>query len=117
MFSPLTKIGEPVPLTLGPPGLAVTVKLVMAEPLLAGGVKLTLALALPAVAVPIVGAFGAPAGVTLFDGAEGELGPTALVATTVNVYAVPLVKPVMVCDSPVVPAFRSTPPAGLEETV
>ena len=33
-------------------------------------------------------------GVTAFDGADAGLGPTALVALTVNVYEVPLVRPV-----------------------
>jgi hypothetical protein len=36
------------------------------------------------------------AGVTAVDGADSALVPTALVAFTVNVYAVPLVSPVMV---------------------
>jgi hypothetical protein len=54
-------------------------------PLFTGAVKLTLACALPPVAVTAVGAPGAVAGVTLFDGNEGALEPTALVATTVNV--------------------------------
>jgi hypothetical protein len=34
--------------------------------------------------------------VTRFDGADGALVPRALVAVTVNVYAVPLVSPVTV---------------------
>ena len=65
-------------------------------PLEAGGVNATVACALPAVAVPIVGAPGTVAGVTLFDGAEASPVPTAFVAVTVNVYAVPLVRPVTV---------------------
>ena len=86
-------------------------------PLLAGGVKLTFACALPAVAVTAVGAPGTVRGVTLFVAADGALEPTALVATTVNVYAVPLVNPVMRCVVAVVPAWKSTPPAGFEVTV
>ena len=65
----------------------------------AGALKLTLACALPPVAVPIVGAPGAVAGavgVTLFDAADAGLVPTAFVAVTLNVYAVPLVNPVTV---------------------
>ena len=65
-------------------------------PLLPGAAKLTVACALPAVAVPIVGAVGTVAGVTLFDAAEGTLVPIALVAITVQVTGVPLVKPITV---------------------
>ena len=65
-------------------------------PLEAGAVKDMVALALPPVAVPIVGAPGTVAGVTLFEAAEVTLVPLALVAVTVKVYAVPLVKPVTV---------------------
>ena len=62
---------------------------------------MTIALALPAVAVPIVGAPGTVAatfGVTLFDAAEVAPAPIAFVALTVNVYAVPLVRPVTLID-------------------
>jgi hypothetical protein len=86
-------------------------------PSLTGGVKLTLACALPGVAVAAVGAPGTVLGVTLLDALEGALDPAAFVAMTVKVYAVPLVRPVTVCDSEVVPALVSTPPAGLETTV
>jgi hypothetical protein len=48
------------------------------------------------VAVTSVGAPGVLAGVMAFDGAEAALVPTALVAVTVNVYVVPLVRPVTV---------------------
>ena len=65
-------------------------------PLLAGAVKVTDACALPPVAVPIVGAPGTVAGVTLLDAADAAPVPTALVAVTVKVYAVPLVSPVTV---------------------
>lgn len=59
----------------------------------AGGVQLTVAWALPAVAVTFVGALGAPPGVMLFEAVEAGPVPTLLVAVTVNVYAVPLVRP------------------------
>ena len=54
--------------------------------------------ALPAVAVTPVGRAGAvgAVGVTAFDAAEAGPVPTALVAVTVKVYAVPLVSPVTV---------------------
>ena len=71
----------------------------MAEPpLLAGALNVTVACALPAVAVPIVGAPGTVAGVTLLEAADAAPVPTPLVAVTVKVYAVPLVKPVTVID-------------------
>ncbi len=65
-------------------------------------VQLTLAWALPAVADTEVGAVGVVDGVTAADGAEDGLLPSALVATTVKVVAVPLVSPVTVQVSPVV---------------
>jgi hypothetical protein len=45
-------------------------------------------------AVTAVGTLGTVAGVTLLDGPVGALEPAALVAVTVNVYAVPFVRPV-----------------------
>jgi hypothetical protein len=72
--------------------------------LLAGGVNGTEALELLGTAVPIVGAPGTVApteGVTLFEAAEAALEPIALIATTVKVYAVPLVRPVTVIGEPV----------------
>jgi hypothetical protein len=48
-----------------------------------------------------VGASGTVAGVTEFDAADAVLVPTEFVAVTVNVYAVPLLKPVIVIgDAP-----------------
>ena len=86
-------------------------------PSLLGALKLTDAWALPRIAVTPVGAPGTVAGVTAFDGAEAGPVPTALVAVTVKVYAVPLVSPVTMWLVPVVPALLSTPPAGFEITV
>ena len=86
-------------------------------PLLAGALKVTLACVLPGVAFTFVGAPGTVAGVTLFDAADGALDPIALVATTRNVYATPLVNPVMTCVVAVVPPLLSTPPIGVEVTV
>ena len=57
------------------------------------GVNATSAAVLPAVTVTMVGAFGAGDGVTVFDGADGRPGPNVFVATTVHVYASPLVIP------------------------
>ena len=55
-------------------------------------------------------------GVTAFEGAEAGLGPTALVALTVNVYEVPLVRPVtMALDAD--PATVAVLLPGVEVTV
>ena len=62
-------------------------------PSLLGPVKLTKAWALPGAAVTAVGAPGTVAGVTAADAADAGPVPTALVAVTVNVYAVPLASP------------------------
>ena len=86
----------------------------IALPLLEGAVKVTDACALPAVAVPIVGAPGTPAGVTLFEALDAGPVPATLVAVTVKVYAVPLVRPVTVIgEAEPVPVS----PPGLEVTV
>ena len=75
----------------------VTVYEVIAEPPFeAGAVKATLTCPLPAVAVPTVGAPGTVTGVAEFEADEAELVPVPLVAVTLKVYAVPLVRPVIV---------------------
>ena len=61
-----------------------------------GAVNVMVAWEFPRVAVPIVGAPGTAAGVTEFDADDAVLVPELLVAVTVNVYAVPLVRPVTV---------------------
>ena len=86
-------------------------------PLLMGAVKVTLACAFPGVAVAFVGGPGRVAGVTLFEGADWRLEPAAFVATTLKVYGVPFVRPVITCVVAVVPALVSTPPAGVDVTV
>ena len=63
-------------------------------PLLTGAVYATVAVVDPVtVAVPIVGAPGTVNVVMELLAAEEALLPAALVANTVNVYAVPVVKP------------------------
>jgi len=49
-------------------------------------------------AVIDAGPFGSPAGTTAADAALGALHPTLFFARTVNVYDVPLLSPVNVCD-------------------
>ena len=87
----------------------------MAEPpLLAGAVNDTVASPLPRVAVTPVGASGTVAGTTEFEVPDDVLVPVLFVAVTVNVYVVPLVKPVIVIgDEPPV----AVKPPVLDETV
>jgi len=88
---------------------------VIAEPPLEPGAEnVTVAWPFPRVAVPIVGASGTVAGVTEFDALDAVLVPTLFVAVTVNVYAVPLVRPVIVIGDE--PPYAVKPPV-LEETV
>jgi hypothetical protein len=61
-----------------------------------GAEKVIVALRFPAVALADVGAPGKVYGVTLFDATLETLAPAALVAFTVNVYAVPAVRPLTV---------------------
>jgi hypothetical protein len=68
----------------------------MTEPLFAGAVQVTDTWVLPRIPTTLVGAFGTVAGVTATEGVEAAEVPTAFVAVTVNVYAVPFVSPVTV---------------------
>ena len=87
-----------LPVPVLPPGEEVAVYCVTGLPPLDDGApKATDAWALPAVAVLTLGAPGTvAAGVTLFEAAEAGPVPTELVAVTLKVYAVPLVRPVTV---------------------
>ena len=79
--------GEPEPVAVAPPGLAVTVyPVIAAPPLLDGTVKLTTACPLPPKAVTAVGTPGAiEASVTATEALEAEPVPKELVAVTVKV--------------------------------
>jgi hypothetical protein len=78
-------------------------------PLLAGAVNATVADVAPvAVAVPIVGVPGVVNGVMLLLAELDAPVPAALVADTVNVYAVPAVKPITVIGLEV-PVFEKPP--------
>ena len=72
---------------------AIVYRVIGEPPSLTGAVHDTTADALPGTAVTPVGAPGTAAGVTAAEAADGGEVPTALVAVTVNVYAVPLVRP------------------------
>lgn len=80
-----------------------------------GAIKLTVACALPLVAVPITGAPGTVAGATGSDGVDAAPVPKPLVAVTVKVYAIPLVKPVTAIglDVPVVVGCAVVPTYGV----
>jgi hypothetical protein len=80
---PVTRMGEETPVSVAPPGLAVTVY-VLAFPLSAPGVKATDAWLLPGVATTDVGAAGRP---TRSDAVTALAGPVpaTFVAVTVNV--------------------------------
>ena len=78
-----------------------------APPLLPGAVKVTMPEPTPLVAVPMVGAPGTTEGVAGGEAAEAGPVPIGLVAVTVKVYAVPLVRPLIVQDTvPVVVQVR-----------
>ena len=83
-MSPVTTRGDPAPVALNAPQVAVY-DVIVEPPFETGGVNATVACPLPAVAVPIVGPPGTAAGVTLFEAADAGPVPTALVAFTVNV--------------------------------
>ena len=111
MVKPVTVIGEVVPTAVAPPGEAVTVYDVAGVPESAPDTaKFTVAWASPAIAnTPVmlrrcpVGVPNTPVGMrrigsgttgtTELDGRDARPSPTALVATTVNVYGVPFDNP------------------------
>jgi hypothetical protein len=88
---------------------------VIAEPPFeTGAVNETVASVLPATADGEVGAPGTVRGVTAEEAEEAAPSPAALVATTVKVYDVPLVRPVTVIGDAEPEAVI---PLGLEVTV
>ena len=99
-----------------PPGEDVTTyPEIAAPPVIAGAVQFTFAEPFPRVTETFVGGSGTVAGVTDADTDDSTLLPTAFVAWTVNVYAVPLVKLVTVHD--VVPVAEQVAPSGDAVTV
>jgi hypothetical protein len=89
---------------------------VIAEPpLLGGAVHDTTACAFPGAAATAVGAPGTVLGVTAALGKEASELPAALAAVSVNVYAVPLVRPVTVAV--VAPVVLTVAPSGEAVTV
>src|SRR4051794_9745854 len=82
----------------------------MSAPLDVGAVQVTVADAAPATAVTAPGAPGFPDGVTGALGVLAAPGPTAFVAVTVNVYAVPFVRPPTTADRAPPVAATTIPP-------
>ena len=81
-----------------------------------GALHVTVACVFPAVAETLVGAPGIVIGVTAVEADDTTLVPTALVAVTVNVYAVPLVSPVTLAASVPLDQLAVCPP-GLAVTM
>jgi hypothetical protein len=81
---------------VAPPGLAVTVYDTSGEPFAELAAQETVTWVSPRTPVTDDGAVGTPAGVTPLEAADDAEVPAALVAVTVKVYDVPLVKPVTV---------------------
>ena len=97
LVRPVTMTGEEALETTCRPSFEVTVYEAMADPpLLPSSEKVTVAWPLEAMMEVMVGASGTLAGVTELLGREPVLVPMALVAVTVKVYGVPLVRPVRV---------------------
>jgi len=110
---PAIVIGLAVPLTVISPALQLTVYPVMAAPpLSAGATKLTANAPRPPVIVTPVGTPGNPTGKTEFDAADAAPVPTSFVAVTVQMYAVPFVRPVTVIGL-MVPVAVSEPQAAV----
>jgi len=115
--SPDIVIGLDAAEPVKPPGVDVAVYEVIAlPPFDAGAEKFTVAEASPAVAVTPVGAPGGVTveGVTLFEAADAGPVPIALVAFTLNVYAVPFVSPDTVIG---LDAAEPVNPPGLDVVV
>ena len=87
-------------------GVDVTVYPVTVEPLPFDADHETIACALPAIAATLEGTLGPAAGITAAEAAEAAELPTVFVATTRNVYDVPLVSPETVQLTPEVEHVR-----------
>jgi hypothetical protein len=115
LVRPVTVVVEFDVLAVNPPGLEVTVYEVIAEPPFEAGADQETS-TLPSAASPatFVGASGTVAGVTELLAPDPLPVPAEFVAVTVNVYSVPLVRPVTVIgEEPPVPVN----PPGEDVTV
>jgi hypothetical protein len=98
-------------------GFDVTVYPVIGAPPSYGAVNVTVACVLPGVADTEVDPLGIVEGVTELLATEAPPVPALVVAVTLKVYGIPLVKPVTTCVNAVDPALLSTPPTGFDVTV
>jgi hypothetical protein len=106
---PVIVIGELAPVAVNPPMLEVTVYLIIDEPPSdEGALNEIVASPFPRTAVTPVGDPGVEAGVIEFDGVELALVPTLFFAVTVNVYEVPLERPVIMIGE--LPPVATNPP-------
>ena len=96
--------------TLRLPGEPVTVYPVIGLAPANEGVQLTRAEPAPGIPTTLVGGAGTPFGVTLADAEEAGPLPMASIAVTVNVYWLPLVRPVMTALVCVPGALMVAPP-------
>jgi hypothetical protein len=107
--NPVTVIGEVPPFALKPPVFEVTVYEVIGKlPLFTGAVNEIVASPFPLTATTFVGASGTVAGVIVLLALDEILVPITFVAVTVNEYAVPFDRPVIVIG--VVPPVALKPP-------
>ena len=113
LVSPVTMQVRPVVVHVRLPGVEVAVYPVMGSPFGDDAAQPTVTDASPRVAVMVVGAVGTPAGVTAADDVDAGEFPDADLATTVTVYAVPLVRPVMAHVSAVVVEQLAPPGAAV----
>ena len=105
----------PVIVHVAPPGDASTVCDVAAVPAVAAEIE-AVTDASPTTTVGTAGTFGFAIGVTDADAADAAEVPPAFVAVAVNVYAVPLVRPVTTHD-PDAPVIVQVAPPGDAVTV
>jgi hypothetical protein len=109
LVRPVTVMGDEPPVAVKPPIFEVTVYVVITEPPFeTGALNEMVACPFPETATTEVGAPGVVAGVTALLVEDCVLVPAALVAVTVKVYVVPLLRPVTVIGE--LPAYATNPP-------
>ena len=115
---PLVVVELLVDIDVNPPGLLVTVYFVIVEPPFdIGADQYIVASVFPGVPKTLVGSSGTVEGIIADDAIDADELPIILIATTVNVYDVPFVRPdivAVVVKPSIVDADR---PPGLLETV
>ena len=112
-------VSAPVVVQVFPPGVLDTVYPVIGlPPSVAGGVQVTFAFASPATAATFVGAPGSTgSGMAEFEDTDVGPVPTALVAFTLNLYAIPSRSPLTLHTFVAVPVAVQVLSVGVLETV